>query len=285
MSFNPQPSYHLCPSFGYPPPPEGHLDLGIILKSLDRAGVGFPVNRYCQINIPEDERYPRNGTDEKLGFTRTLKELRTTKASIWAKILSLGGAQFNFLRDRSDDETLTVERLHTRYFIPSKEYMEKTLEQSHVVSYLNDTSKRGPLYMVTGYMYVEGANITKAKNKHGSLIGEAAVTEQASNVSAGAGAGYNRNGSSTVGFLGSTPFILGLRVRKIWWNRNGSRQTSDNVAGAVLGSFGSSHGSILDEMEYEDDWVPGENDGQVLFENDLEKSGLENSVWVLGDCL
>jgi hypothetical protein len=280
MSYNSQPSYHLCPSFGYSPPPNGHLDLGSIFRSLDGAGVAFPVNTPCQVIVPEDDRFPRNGTDEKLGFTRTLKELRATKTSIWAKIFSLGGVTFNFLRERSDDETLTVTKLHTRYFIPSEKYMKEALEKSHVIAYLDKTSQRSPLYMVTGYMYVEGAKMTKTKNKHGGLLGEVAVTDQSSGVTAGAGAGRNKDDSSTTGFLGSTPFILGLRIRKIWWDKHGSRQMCDNVAGSVLGASGSSDRRILDDMQYQDDWVPEENDQQQLFRNENEDLGLGNSVWV-----
>jgi hypothetical protein len=285
MSFNPEPSYHLCPSFGLSPPPKGHLDLGTIVQSLDIDGVEFPVNQDCRVPVPEVDRYPHDGTHEKQGFTRKLKELRATRASIWAKIFSLVGAQFGFLCERSDDETLTVEKLCICYFIPSKEYMERALEQSHVIAYLDKTAKRGPLYMVTGYMYAEGASITKVKNKQGSLLGKTVATELTSSLTAGAGAGYSGDESSTVGFLNSSPFMLGLRVRKIWWDKDGSKQTSDDVAGAVLGASGSSQRCILDGIQYKDDWTPEGNYEQLNSDNGNKELGLESSVWAIGNCL
>jgi hypothetical protein len=56
-----------------------------------------------------------------------LKELRSFESSIWAKIFGWDGlgAAFSFLRKREDDETLTVEKLLLRYFIPTPEYVNR----------------------------------------------------------------------------------------------------------------------------------------------------------------
>lgn len=284
MSFNPKPSYHLCPSFTIPPPPNGHIDLGSILKNLDTDGVDHPINIYCRIPVPEKLKYPLNGPDSKEGFTRTLKELRAVEASIWAKIFSLGGVRFNFLRGRSDDETLTVEKILTRYFSPTEEYMSEALAQSHVDTHLEGTSKREPVYMVTGYMYVEGAKLTKKKNTTTRVGGEASATDPNSGTSGGAKGGYTGEGSSSSGFDGSTPFILGLRVRKIWWDKkDGTRKVLDKVVGATLDDHGPSKESILNGLEFEDDFVAHEEHtkGSDVFDNEEAGLGLGPSLWAI----
>ena len=277
MSFNPKPSYHLCPSFMIPPPPDGHLDLGSILTNLDSDGVDNPLNIYSRISVPEEQIYPRNKPDEKHGFTRTLKELRSVEAGIWAKICGFGSVGARFLRERSDDETLTVVKLLTRYFSPSKEYMDESLGDANVTTYVEDTQKKQPLYMVTGYMYVEGAKLSRADTKSTEVGGEASATDPATQSSMGGKAGYKDSSSSGAGFNGSTSFILGLRVRKIWWKKDGERQMSDKVAGATLEDSAPAKDKVLNGLQFEDDaTLEGEKVDMTT-----EVLGIEPSVWVL----
>jgi hypothetical protein len=276
MSLNPKPSYHLCPTFTIPPPPNGHVDLGSILTSLDRDGVDNPVNIYCRVAVPKEHIYPRRGPDEKNGFTRTLKELRSTDTGLWAKVFAVGGAGFKFLRARSDDETLTVDKLLTRYFSPTKDYMAESLEASHVESYLLDTGKKEPVYMVTGYMYVKGAKLSRAENKNSQTGAEASATEPNTQTSIGGNAGYTRGNESSSGFDGSTPFILGLRVRKIWWDKDAARKTSDKVAGTVLGDSRQEKPDMMENARFEDDAKVG-NDTIDIDEDCL---GVGSSIWI-----
>ncbi|KAF2176063.1 hypothetical protein K469DRAFT_700455 [Zopfia rhizophila CBS 207.26] len=284
MSINPEPSFHLCPSFTIPPPPNGHLHLGSILKNLKNDGVSFPVNHYCRVDIADGDIYPKNGPDEKKGFTRTLKELRAVQGSFWAKILSLGGlgGSFSFLRGRSDDQTLTVDKLLTRYFNPSPEYMDKALEQSHVTAHIEKTN-RAPVYLVTGYMFVEGARFSRTKDRGTQVGGEASGAEPTTGATAGANTGYADTGTATAGFNGSTPFILGLRVRKIWWDKDGEMQTSDEVAGRVLGDEAPKKAEIGAGLKFEDDFggEEGEAKQTVRVKDPEENPGIGPSLWVL----
>jgi hypothetical protein len=150
------------------------------------------------------------------------------------------------------------------------------LESPHVLSHLEDTEKKQPLYMVTGYMYVEGAKLSRAKNKSTQAGMEASATDPNTGSSAGGKTEYTGGDSSSSGFDGSTPFILGLRVRKIWWNKEKTRQMSDKVAGATLSDRVDAKEEVLTGAEFVDDaTVEGE-------EVDIteETLGIDPSLWV-----
>lgn len=82
-SFSSQPSFHLCPDSNIPPLPDGHLELGSVLRGVDFNSVYSPLNAGDAVKIPDAQLKP---ISEKAGFRRTLKEPRGVEGSIWAKI-------------------------------------------------------------------------------------------------------------------------------------------------------------------------------------------------------
>ncbi|KAK4200726.1 hypothetical protein QBC40DRAFT_253734 [Triangularia verruculosa] len=78
-SFSSQPSFHLYPDFNIPPPPDGYLELGSVLRGLDFNSVYSPLNAGNTIEIPDTQLKP---IFKKTGFSRTLKELRSIEGSI-----------------------------------------------------------------------------------------------------------------------------------------------------------------------------------------------------------
>ncbi|KAL7803905.1 hypothetical protein V8C43DRAFT_266357 [Trichoderma afarasin] len=284
MSVSPTPSYHLCPDFPIPPPPNGHLTLGTILASIDLRGVLRPLNLNSVPDIPATMTFPKDGPHSITNFTRTLKQLRTIKGSIWAQLFSFGGPseKLNFLSTRDDDETLTVADLRTTYIIPSEEYMKKALENAGVSLFINVTKMKAPVYMITGLKVAYGAKLSGMHSKIKNASGEANVTEPHSGISAGAEARYESENTTSNGFDGSTPFILGIRVRKIWWKKR-IRQTSDTVSGSILADSDDEDApSLLVGLEFEDDFVAEDNslnEAKVIEEVD-ELTGPEPCQWV-----
>ncbi|KAJ4141760.1 hypothetical protein NW768_000977 [Fusarium equiseti] len=285
-STSPKPSYHLCPDFSIAPPPNGHLTLGSVLESLDVDGVAHPLNLNAAIEIPEEEIFPRDGPDSKTGFTRTLKELRSVETSIWAKIFSLHGlgGSFSFLSKRTDDESLTVDEIQTRYFSPSQEYMTRSLELPNVASYVTVARKKLPVYLVTGLKVAIGAKLSQVESKTKDVKAEMGASDPQGIASAGARGGYGSENTSTMGFDGSTPFVVGIRVRKIWWE-NGVRKTSDKVVGAALDDRGAQgKGSLVSGARFVEDFLVDdveETPAGKLFANDTDDLGIEESNWVL----
>ncbi|KAH6997691.1 hypothetical protein BKA56DRAFT_664362 [Ilyonectria sp. MPI-CAGE-AT-0026] len=75
-SFSPQPSFHLCPDFSIAPLPNGHLELGSVLRGLDFDSVLTPLDIGDTIKVPDSQLKPLDKPSEKAGFSRSLKELR-----------------------------------------------------------------------------------------------------------------------------------------------------------------------------------------------------------------
>ncbi|EEU45730.1 uncharacterized protein NECHADRAFT_100711 [Fusarium vanettenii 77-13-4] len=274
-SFSPQPSFHLCPDFNISPPPDGHLELGSVLRGIDLNSVLSPLDCGDTVEIPASQKIFRS---EKTGFSRSLKELRGIEGSIWAKIFGSDGlgAMFSFLRKRENDEILTVQKLLVEYFIPTPEYTKDALEIDSVAFHINNTMRKKPIYLITGLMWTEGAKLSKVSSKKIQVSSQAAATDPNSGITAGGTASYDNEESLASSFDGSTPFILGIRVRKIWWDKAGVRQEEEDVVGATL-----SDSKAMDEggPRYIDDEaakIPGQN---IV---DESQQGVVNPVtWIL----
>lgn len=254
-SVSPRPSFHLCPDFSISPPPHGHLQLGSVLRSIDLDGVLTPLDIGATVSVPEGQLWPRDKPQEKTGFSRSLRELRRLEGSIWAKLFGWDGlgTAFSFLRCRDNDETLTVDKLLVRYFIPTPEYVKQALEVDGVAFHVRNTKCKKPIYLVTGLMWVEGAQLSKAQSRQNKVRGQGVATDPHSGTTGGAGAAYEGEDSSGLSFDGSTPFVLGIRVRKIWWDKEGGRHDAHDVVGATLGDGKRRKLDVLDGLQYTDD--------------------------------
>ncbi|KAJ4256759.1 hypothetical protein NW762_008855 [Fusarium torreyae] len=283
-SFSPKPSFHLCPDFSIAPPPDGHLELGSVLRGLDLSSILSPLDFGDTVKVPESQLFPVDKPSEKRGFSRSLKELRGLEGNIWAKLFGGSGlgVGFSALRQRENDETLTVKKLYVRYFIPTAEYMKNALEIDGVSFYVNSTSRKQPVYMITGLMWTEGSKLSKIQSKKTKVSGEAAATDPNTGTSAGGSAAYNNEANLLSSFDGSTPFILGIRTRKIWWDKDGTRRDEEYTAGSTLGGFKGKKEDVTDGLMFVDDQA-NETPGQViLYEGQLE--GEEGAVvWILPD--
>lgn len=307
MSSSPTPSYHLCPDFSIAPPTKGHLDLGTILLSLDVAGVSFPLNLGSLVEIPKDRIFPApkveatatdqaqpppattdddfnvEGWDMKGGFTRTMGQLRKLDTSIWVKIAHGIGGKLGWLSERSADETLTVKKVLTKYFVPTNEYLEEALNATNVADFITETEKKKPVYMITGLKVAVGASLSKAKSKSTGPGAELGVQDPQSGAGGGGTASYVSKDTENVGFENSSDFVLGLRVRKISW-KAGVRKTTDDVRGATLEEGDRDEGNgIMEGVVVVDDFIADEPEGAKgkVFVNEEEDSGVESSIWVL----
>lgn len=278
-TFSPKPSFHLCPDFGIDPPPNGHLRLGSVLQSLQLDGVLAPLNAGDTPPVPDSLVFPRDKPScEKVGFSCSLKHLREVEGGVWAKIFGWAGLgpSFSALRSREDDETITVERLHVRYFTPTIEYMKMALETDAVALYVRRTKLKKSVWMVTDVMWTEGASLSKVAATKTRLKSRVAGSDPTAGT-----AGLQLSCGSEDGlasrFDGSTPFVLGMRVRKIWWDRQGVRQDKLDVVGATLGNDVETKKGLLEGLRYEDDETLGY---ETVVDGDISGEG-ESVVWLL----
>ncbi|UKZ69412.1 uncharacterized protein TrAtP1_010422 [Trichoderma atroviride] len=232
-SYSPIPTFILCPDFNIPPPPLGQLQLGSVLGDLGIQGVLNPINRGDEIQVSESSLVPADGPLEKAGFTRHLEDLHHGKSSIWARILNEDVLGAKFFGKRTGNETLTVDKLFMRYFTPSEEFKSKLLNLQR---------------------------LSKVQHQQGTISSELAVPEPLSSTSIGLEGSYSHGSTISCGFSSSSPFILGFRVKKIWWDRHGKWHEKERTAGCTL-SYGSHRdGSVMDGIRYADDEVDSAED-------------------------
>ncbi|KAK4445255.1 hypothetical protein QBC34DRAFT_413505 [Podospora aff. communis PSN243] len=268
-SISPKPSFYLCPDFSVPP--DGHLQLGSVLRGLDLDGVLTPLNLGHLVDVAPDQLWPRDKPQEKTGFSRSLRELRSIEGSLWAKLFAGSSGSFSFLRRRDDDETLTVDKLLVRFFIPTQAYVKQALEADGVASHVRITKQEKPVYLVTGLMWVEGASLSKTSSRQNKLGAQGGATDPNTGTTAGGSASYEGDNSVGASFDGSTPFVLGIRVRKIWWEK-GVRHDELDAVGATLGG-NRGRMDMLDGLQYlDDEEVDGGPTGQTFVAN-LGESG------------
>jgi len=277
-SISPKPSFHLCPDFHIAPPPNGHLKLGSVLQNLKIEGVLNPLDNGAAATVPDSKLYPRDKPSEKAGFCRTMKQLRGIEGSIWAKIFGWDGlgAMFSFMRKRQNDETLTVDKLFVRYYTPTPEDVDDALAIASVAYYISEHDDEEPVYLITGLMWVESARLSKVQSKKHKVGGQLAATDPHTGTSAGAGGNVDSEDSMASSFDGSTPFILGIRVRKIWWDKDGTRHAAEDVVGSTL----ANHKRGTEESQHDGSKsVDDEQTGQIIAD---ESEGGEESpvVWV-----
>lgn len=200
----PWPYFHLCPDLNFPPPPDGRLKLGTMLRDLSIGNVIFPFDTGKAIEVPDSQLRPLDGASKIGGFTRSLEELGEGNMLEAIAGNEMGSKPYRLQFLENKNKILTVEKLNVRCFVPTPEYIDKALKMDDVANYIETTKRKRPVYMITGLMWTEGA--TKLVDRRGA-------------------GGFNRDSSS--------PFIVGIRVRKIWWRKNGTRYESEDVLNAT----------------------------------------------------
>lgn len=251
------------------------------MRGLDFDSIFSPLNIGDAIEVSTSSLRPLDKPSEKTGFSRSLGDLRGLEGNIWAKIFSKHGpgAKFSFLRNRENDETLTVEKLFVRYFIPTPEYMKEALEVDAVSFYIEATKRKKPLYLITGLMWTEGVKLSKVRSKKTRVTGEGAGIDPTSTTTGGAKAAIENEDNLSSSFDGSTPIILGIRVRKIWWSKDGVAQGAEHIVGATLGDSKKKEMNVLDGLVFVDDEFDNAR-GQTVVDESL--MGEKDPVtWIL----
>ncbi|KAI1124295.1 hypothetical protein F5Y10DRAFT_249673 [Nemania abortiva] len=296
MSISPTPTYHLCPVFHIAPPIKGHLDLGTVLPELSAGGVNFPRNGGRPLaEVPRDQIFPRLGEeaydnwqkgegdtladdlwDVKGGVTRSVGQLRSLEGNIWGKAPGGVAGKLNWLCERSSDDTIKIDKILTRYFIPTEEYMEAVFQSPNAKPKTDRRGKRLPLYMITGLMIAVGFSMSKAKGTKKHAGGEIGAGSEV-----GIGGGYKSENTASTDIESSSNIVLGFRLRKIFWEGDVVQMT-DDVAGQTLGKEESAkEPDIIENLKIIDDFDVDEGSKQDVFVVKEGLGGIEPSKWVL----
>ncbi|KAL6410591.1 hypothetical protein AUP68_07018 [Ilyonectria robusta] len=174
-------SYFLAPNFTTAPPPEGPIKLGSILHNIREFRT---INRTVQA-IPVMQLQP---VDKETGFEIFLGQRHSVDFGLIAQVLGLLGLGTSASIERTKDRNnlLSCQRLDTFAFDPTESYINKSMEDSRVRSFLRSSRFKLPMYMVTGLKVARGASLVGVGEKWDS----------------------------------STDFIVAFKVRKIWLDRD-----------------------------------------------------------------
>ncbi len=210
--------------------------------------------------------------DVKGGVTRTVGQLRSLEGNILGKGPAGVGGKLGWLCERSNNDTIKVDRILTRYFIPTEEYMAAVLKHPNMTPKTTRRGKKLPLYMITGLMIAVGFSMSKAKGVGKRFGGEGGATDPSSGAGAKAGAEYRSQDTANTDIERSSDIVLGFRVRKIYWEGEAAR-TTDEVAGRTLGEGGS------------DDEVPNNTESLKVVDDFGAEDGSTQDVFVVKEGL
>ncbi|RAH67611.1 uncharacterized protein BO66DRAFT_393792 [Aspergillus aculeatinus CBS 121060] len=261
---NQTPYFFFAPTWDYPPPPAGPIQLGNVLTSLHK-----PDQPLFTASPPaESEVF----ASDKTGVTFSRERLRAGKFGILTQFLSfLGvGVDVGGGWERSDEETFRFETITTSQFVPRSSYIqEKCIDASPVVQrWLERSRYRKPLYLIVGLKVVHGAKAGRSRTGR-EIGGNLAATVDGTVWSGGVvpvagGPEFELTRSKKVGmdWENGGDFVLAFRVKRIKVARktNEVREVEDYGKGAMLGNepvaLGGSRGIFVleeDELEVGDD--------------------------------
>jgi hypothetical protein len=163
--------------------------------------------------------------------------------------------------------------------------MADVLASPSVAAYIKVIRKKKPIYMITGIKWVEGVSLSKSTEKSTSVSGEGSGTDPHSMTQVGGKVGFTSEDKSTASFKESTDFIVGFRVRMIFWKRGGAMETLDKMTGSVLdGADETEIPAVLVGVQSVDDFLADDigaaDTREKVYVEEEGNKGIEVSVWV-----
>lgn len=169
----------------------------------------------------------------------------------------------------STDFKTTVEALNVKakIFIPSKKYMDQSVENSDVQAYIKKHLFAKSLYMIVGVATANELTINEVQSREANASASAGVAPPGSQVEAAAEASHTRRDTTTMALHIKSECDFAYRIRKFrsWKLRDGVKDKGDRSGGALFGR--RDDGS--DESDDEDEFTAG---FQAFEEEDVSAS-------------
>ncbi|KAH7198905.1 uncharacterized protein B0J16DRAFT_331335 [Fusarium flagelliforme] len=156
-------------------------------------------------------------------------------------LCTLASREGTYTCSTSDQETFFFKTLETTHFIPTTEYLQKCVEAETLQRYLEITSYRKPVYIITGVKVVTGAEVNTSKS--GTIGGDITVEVDGTvwtggSVPIGGGSGIEGKTAKSQGtkWEGSGDFVFAFRVSKVVVKKSGEVNEEEYRKGAILNS-------------------------------------------------
>ncbi|KAJ5986355.1 hypothetical protein N7451_010720 [Penicillium sp. IBT 35674x] len=243
------PEFFFAPTWDYPPPPTGPIQLGNLITSLRK-----PEQPLFTAALPTDSEVFSSDKDD-VTFSR--ERMRAGKFGILTQFLSalgfgidIGGATY-MVKEKvliwySDEETFRFETITTTQFVPRPAYVqEKCIDASPVVQrWLERSRYRKPLYLIVGLKVVRGAKTGRSQTGRGISSNVEATLDGTvwsggiAPVSGGPKVELTQSKKFGVQWENGGDFVLAFRVKKVKVERknNEVREAEDYKKGAMLGN-------------------------------------------------
>ncbi|KAI0541389.1 hypothetical protein GGR58DRAFT_18215 [Xylaria digitata] len=223
-------TYLLSPSFDYTP--DGPLRLGRILTNPLKPSTC--INTDSSVSFPT--AMPVNRT-----IKRDWKDERTDRKGgaigIWSEFLKFLGITAEISIDCKIETTniYHIQALETQSIEPTKEYIQETVLDHRVSSYLAEKNYRTPIYMITGIKIAHGANIysTRTKGLGGQFRVGGDATGTGVPITVGPLASLRKDQETSSSFNTSSAFVFAYRLREIYYQKGLKVRDKEFVKGAL----------------------------------------------------
>ena len=256
---NQEATYQLAPNFTTRPSPKGPWTVGIVVEDLKQFA---PLNSKDQI-VPISELY----NHELRGISASANNTSDGNVGFLAKVLdqSIGG-EASLQGKKSKEDVYEIARLRTDYFYPRAKYLQAVLELPDVKDYLEETSYRAPIYLITGLKTAFGATVSMERGKSKEINTEVgAMVPGSVDIGITTNAGAHKSSGTSSSHTGSTDFVLAMQVVKLHHKKK--LFSGDKVLKKEL----VTKGAVLVDDEPSD--TRGDNEGN----EDFVISALDNS--------
>jgi hypothetical protein len=231
-------TYMLVPHHDFPA--DGPVVLGSIIP--DPLDPGDSLNEGERVEIPPESRH----TTHKYDWEHTIESLKDGRVGVWARWMNMLGLGGNF---GANFDTKTVDHyrfqtLETTYFSPSPDYVKEAVKKTAVRLFVEGTSYKSPIYMITGLKTVRGlgAKVTSKRSTgyEGSANFGISGMMPASPFALDAGdVTLRHEGWEDTSFRGSSDFVIGYRLIRITFKKNAEQvhvpEHQKHTVGAMLG--------------------------------------------------
>lgn len=213
---NQKKTFFLCPTWDYHP--DGPIKLGNII--LSPSAPTEALNCFDGAPLTPDALFP---STTKTGVTWSKEKLHSGRYGLWNAFLTGLGVAANVSHDYSAEQLYVFDAIDTTEFIPTSEYLRRSMASPPVVSFLEKSRFRKHLYMITALKIARGARV---KSAHGWSLGaeirvDPAYAISRAPVTLGPEIREKWKGGESSSFDSSSDFVFAFRLRKIVIHRNG----------------------------------------------------------------